>query len=181
MEPAISEHILLTPSASRVSSRVSQAVLADAAIALGSNLGDREANLRAAIVYLAELGPVTAVSSFYETAPVGYLDQPRFLNAAALLTTALPPLELLRALLAIEKKLGRDRSATLPKGPRTLDLDLLLYDDLILETDELTLPHPAMHERRFVLAPLAEIAPHRQHPLLHQSMQQLLDQLRNQP
>jgi 2-amino-4-hydroxy-6-hydroxymethyldihydropteridine diphosphokinase len=145
-----------------------------AAIALGSNLGDRAATLQSAIQQLWQLGTVTAVSSFYETDPVGYLDQPQFLNAAALLETTLPPLELLESLLAIERAFGRHRSATVPKGPRTLDLDLLLYGDQVLDTPTLTLPHPAMHERRFVLAPLAEIAPHLRHPVLRRTMRELL-------
>ena len=160
-----------------------------AAIALGSNLasnlapsspsgmGGREANLRAAIAQLGQLGTVLAVSSFYETEPVGYLDQPRFLNAAALLRTTLSPLELLQALLGIEQKLGRNRAATVPKGPRTLDLDLLLYRDSVLNTPELTLPHPAMEERLFVLEPLAEIAPELVHPVLGLTVRQLLAML----
>ena len=135
-----------------------------AAIALGSNLGNREANLREAVVRVREIGSVTAVSLFYDTAPVGYLNQPRFLNAALLLETALDPFALLPALLAIEQAMGRDRSAVPAKGPRILDLDLLLYDGLILETPELTLPHSAMHTRRFVLEPLAAIAPDLRHP-----------------
>jgi 2-amino-4-hydroxy-6-hydroxymethyldihydropteridine diphosphokinase len=138
-----------------------------AAIALGSNLasnldsatGDRAANLRTAIEHLGAFGTLVAVSSFYDTAPVGYLDQPRFLNAAALLATTLPPLELLDRLLDIERSMGRDRSATVPKGPRVIDLDLLLYGEEVIETTTLTLPHPALRERRFVLEPLAEIAP----------------------
>jgi 2-amino-4-hydroxy-6-hydroxymethyldihydropteridine diphosphokinase len=134
-----------------------------AAIALGSNLaseyGDREANLREAIRRIAALGNIGAVSSFYDTAPVGYTDQPDFLNAALLLETTSEPLPLMHALLEIERTMGRDRSASPAKGPRIIDLDLLLMDDVILATPELTLPHPAMAQRRFVLEPLAEIAP----------------------
>ncbi|MGH7876257.1 MAG: 2-amino-4-hydroxy-6-hydroxymethyldihydropteridine diphosphokinase [Candidatus Dormibacteraceae bacterium] len=156
-----------------------------AAIALGSNLpsrfGSPADNLREALRRLTALGRVTAVSTFHETDPVGYTDQPRFLNAAALLETELPPLDLLHALLAIEQTMGRDRASSPPKGPRILDLDLLLYENetgsLILNTPELTLPHPSLHERRFVLAPLAEIAPTVEHPQLHRSIQDLLHQL----
>ncbi len=108
---------------------------------------------------MAALGRVVTVSGFYDTAPVGYLDQPRFLNAAALLETALEPLALLDGLLGIEREMGRDRSATVPKGPRVIDLDLLLFEDAVMKTPTLTLPHPAMRDRRFVLEPLAEIAP----------------------
>jgi 2-amino-4-hydroxy-6-hydroxymethyldihydropteridine diphosphokinase len=158
------------------------------AIALGSNLsspfGAPADNLREALRRLVGLGHVTAVSSFHETEPVGYTDQPRFLNAAALLETDLPPLVLLHALLSIEHAMGRDRAASPPKGPRLIDLDLLLYQDpedatsnLVLKTPKLTLPHPALHERRFVLAPLAEIAPMMQHPILHHTVQELLQQL----
>jgi 2-amino-4-hydroxy-6-hydroxymethyldihydropteridine diphosphokinase len=152
-----------------------------AAIALGSNLpspyGPPEANLREAITRLATLGRVTAVSSFHATDPVGYLDQPRFLNAAALLQTNLPPLDLLHQLLAIEHAMGRDRVHTPPKGPRILDLDLLLYENQILQIPDLTLPHPSLHERRFVLAPLAEIAPTLVHPILHRTIADLLAHL----
>jgi len=119
------------------------------------------------------LGDVTAISFFHDTAPVGYLDQPYFLNAAALLQTEMQPLDLMRSLLDIERKMGRDRATTIAKGPRLIDLDLLLYGELILNTPELVLPHPAMHERAFVLAPLAEIAPTMQHPVLHRTIGEL--------
>jgi 2-amino-4-hydroxy-6-hydroxymethyldihydropteridine diphosphokinase len=139
---------------------------ATAAIALGSNLdsqwGDREQNLREGIRRLESLGHIRAVSAFYDTAPVGYTDQPRFLNAALLLETGMKPLDLMRGMLSIERAMGRER--TVPKGPRVIDLDLLLYDDLVMNTDELMLPHPAIAERRFVLEPLAEIAPQMKHP-----------------
>src|SRR3954471_8283305 len=128
-------------------------------IALGSNLGDRAGTLMAAVRELnATPGVrVTRLSTFHDTAPVGGPpDQPRFLNAAAELTTTLPPDELLHALLAVEQKFGRVR--TEKDGPRTLDLDLLLYDDLVRPGPDPVVPHPRLHERRFVLAPLAEVA-----------------------
>jgi 2-amino-4-hydroxy-6-hydroxymethyldihydropteridine diphosphokinase len=146
-------------------------------IALGSNLGDREDYLRSAIATLSSLGNVGAVSSFYETEPVGTIPQPDFLNAVAELRTQLQPQDLLAALLRVEQQHGRDRSAAPAKGPRTLDLDLLSYDDLVLESPTLTLPHPAMAERRFVLAPLAEIAPGWRHPIREKTAAQLLDEL----
>lgn len=149
-----------------------------AAIALGSNLGSalggREANLREAVRLVSKLGEVRAVSSFYDTEPVGYLDQPRFLNGALLLATELPPEDLMRELLAIERAMGRERTGAVSKGPRTIDLDLLLYDDRMIETGELTLPHPAMHEREFVLRPLAEIAPEMLHPVLGLTVREML-------
>ncbi len=145
-----------------------------AAIALGSNLGDREGNLREAVRRMGALGRVAAVSGFYDTEPVGYLDQPRFLNAAVMLETELLPVELLRRLLGIEQEMGRDRANAPPKGPRVIDLDLLLYGELVMQSAELTVPHPAMHERAFVLAPLAEIAVGMLHPVLHRSVGELL-------
>jgi 2-amino-4-hydroxy-6-hydroxymethyldihydropteridine diphosphokinase len=149
-----------------------------AAIALGSNLpspfGPPDANLREALNRMSALGRIQAISSFHITAPVGYLDQPQFVNAAALLETTLAPLELLHGLLEIERTMGRDRASAPPKGPRIIDLDLLLYGDLILTTPELTLPHPAMHQRAFVLAPLAEIAPTMRHPTLHATIAEIL-------
>ena len=151
-----------------------------AAIALGSNLsspwGDREANLREAAVRVARLGELRAVSSFYDTEPVGYVDQPRFLNGALLLATDLEPLTLMCALLAIEQSMGRDRTNVPQKGPRVIDLDLLLMEDVTLDTAELTLPHSAMAERRFVLEPLAEIAPTLIDPRSGRTIAELLTQ-----
>jgi 2-amino-4-hydroxy-6-hydroxymethyldihydropteridine diphosphokinase len=127
-------------------------------IGLGSNLGDREKNLRAALERLAELGRVRT-SSLRETDPVGVTDQPRFLNAVAELETDLSPQELLARLLEIEHELGRDRARERRWGPRTIDLDLLLYGDEALDEPGLTVPHPRLAERRFALEPLHELAP----------------------
>jgi len=129
-----------------------------AAVALGANLGDREASLRDAVRRMNALGEVVAVSSFFDTHPVGYVDQPWFLNGACVLETSLAPLALLRGLLAIEVEMGRDRSHGIAKGPRVIDLDLLLYEDVTMTSAELTLPHPEIAGRRFVLEPLAEVA-----------------------
>jgi 2-amino-4-hydroxy-6-hydroxymethyldihydropteridine diphosphokinase len=129
--------------------------------------------LEAAVVALGRLGRVVAVSPSIETEPVGLVDQPRFLNAAAVLETALAPEVLLAALLGIERERGRDRVHGVPKGPRTLDLDLLLYDDVVMQTETLTLPHPEMHLRRFVLEPLATIAPDWVHPVLRVTVREL--------
>jgi 2-amino-4-hydroxy-6-hydroxymethyldihydropteridine diphosphokinase len=149
-----------------------------AAVALGSNLksgfGDREANLREAVRRVGELGEVRAVSSFYDTEPVGYLEQPRFLNGALLLETDLEPEVLMRELLSVERAMGRERVGAVAKGPRVIDLDLLFYDEVVMATEELTLPHPEMQERRFVLEPLAEIAPEWVHPVLGMMVQALL-------
>ena len=151
--------------------------MAVAYIALGSNLGDRAQTLSFAIDRLDRLGMVTARSSFYETEPVGFRDQPPFLNAVVAVETDLEPFDLLREMLAIEREFGRDRSNSTVHGPRTLDLDLLVMGDFVAANSELTLPHPALERRRFVLAPLAEIAPHLLHPQLKQTVAELLDLL----
>jgi 2-amino-4-hydroxy-6-hydroxymethyldihydropteridine diphosphokinase len=129
-------------------------------VGLGSNLGDRAATLERAVELLDQRGgiEVVAVSSFRETDPVGYLDQPRFLNGAAAVDTTLAPAELLQALLEVEQELGRVRTSE-RYGPRTIDLDLLLVDDVVLDEAGLTLPHPRLHERAFALEPLAELDP----------------------
>jgi 2-amino-4-hydroxy-6-hydroxymethyldihydropteridine diphosphokinase len=135
--------------------------MARAFVGLGSNLGDREGTLRAAVGRLRGLPEteVRAVSSFRDTEPVGYLDQPRFLNGAAELETGLAPRPLLEALLELERAFGRDRASGPPHGPRTLDLDLLLYGAETIDEPGLEIPHPRLHERRFVLEPLAELDP----------------------
>ena len=152
-----------------------------AAIALGSNLnsefGDREANLEEVVQRIGGLGEVRAVSSFYDTKPVGFLEQPRFLNGALVLETELEPVELMRELLGVERAMGREREGAIAKGPRVIDLDLLLYGDVVISTEELTLPHPEMQARRFVLEPLAEIAPEWVHPVLGVTVGTMLKRL----
>jgi 2-amino-4-hydroxy-6-hydroxymethyldihydropteridine diphosphokinase len=130
-------------------------------VGLGSNLGDREATIRAAVAELqaAEGVEVVGVSSLVDTEPVGYTDQPRFLNGVAALDTGLGARTLLDLLLAVEARFGRDRASVPAQGPRTLDLDLLLYGDAQIDEPGLRVPHPRLHERAFVLEPLAELAP----------------------
>jgi 2-amino-4-hydroxy-6-hydroxymethyldihydropteridine diphosphokinase len=130
-------------------------------VGLGSNLGDREGTLRAAIGRLGSLREteVVRVSTFRNTEPVGNVDQPRFLNGAVELVTGLSARFLLGALLDLERALGRDRSTAPPRGPRTLDLDLLLYGEEVIDEPGLEVPHPRMHERAFVLEPLVELDP----------------------
>ena len=150
-------------------------------IALGANIpsliGSPEATLSAALPKLGELGDLIAISSFYRTAPVGFADQPSFVNAAVALQTTILPQSLLSCLLEIEILFGRDRSQGIPNGPRTLDLDLLLYGGFVLGTQNLQLPHPRLVDRAFVLVPLAEIAPRLIHPRLAKTMSQLLQEL----
>jgi 2-amino-4-hydroxy-6-hydroxymethyldihydropteridine diphosphokinase len=150
-------------------------------LGLGSNLGDREANLRQAISLLVAGGlQLVAESSVYETDPVDFLDQPQFLNQViAVNAERFDPISLLRLCLETEVELGRVR--TVPRGARTIDIDLLLFGDHIISATldgiELTLPHPRMHLRRFVLQPLAEIAPQLTHPVMQQTVEQLLASL----
>jgi 2-amino-4-hydroxy-6-hydroxymethyldihydropteridine diphosphokinase len=144
-------------------------------LSLGSNLGDRTANLKSAIARLQDWGEVLAVSSFYETEPIEVVAQPWFLNCAVKLHSERSAEQLLEGILQIEQAMGRQRKRD--KGPRIIDIDILLFGDSITETEELTIPHPAMHQRRFVLEPLAEIAPELRHPRLKRTMRELREEL----
>ncbi|HJZ95771.1 MAG TPA: 2-amino-4-hydroxy-6-hydroxymethyldihydropteridine diphosphokinase [Candidatus Solibacter sp.] len=138
-------------------------------LSLGSNIGDREANLCSA---LDRLQPAR-VSPIYETEPVDYAGQAWFLNLIAEVRTELSPRELLAKTQAIEQELGRVR--TIAKGPRTIDIDILLFGDAVVRESDLEIPHPRMAERRFVLRPLADIAPDVRHPITHRSVREMLD------
>jgi 2-amino-4-hydroxy-6-hydroxymethyldihydropteridine diphosphokinase len=144
-------------------------------LSLGSNVGDREANLKNALVRLQDLGNIISLSSFYETEPVEVTAQPWFLNAVVALETEKMPKQLLASLLRVEQEMGRRRLQK--KGPRTIDIDILLFGNSVVAAKELTIPHPAMHERRFVLEPLAEIAPEQRHPVFKRTIRELLEAL----
>ncbi|MCL3853711.1 MULTISPECIES: 2-amino-4-hydroxy-6-hydroxymethyldihydropteridine diphosphokinase [Parabacteroides] len=140
--------------------------MAIAYLALGTNIGNKRRNMITAAALLAErVGDVLALSGFYETEPWGFQSDNTFLNAALQLETSLSPLELLKATQQIELEMGRTQKSNGAYHDRIIDIDILLYDDLILQTPELTLPHPLMHERQFVMEPLAEIAPNVIHPV----------------
>jgi len=144
-------------------------------LSLGSNLGDRAANLNAAITRLGAFGEVFRVSAFYETEPVEFAAQPWFLNCAVKLDTKKMPKQLLAGILGIEQAMGRRRVQK--NGPRTIDIDILLVGNAVLDLPALTVPHPAMHERRFVLEPLADIAPEQRHPVIKRTVRDPRDAL----
>jgi 2-amino-4-hydroxy-6-hydroxymethyldihydropteridine diphosphokinase len=144
-------------------------------LSLGSNLGDRAANLRAAIAQLDVAGRLLAVSAMYETQPVDVPDQPWFLNCVAAIETDATPRELLQLALRIEAGMGRLRMVA--KGARKIDIDVVLFGDLVVDETGLKIPHPAMHQRRFVLEPLVEIASEVRHPVLGKTARELLAEL----
>jgi GTP cyclohydrolase-4 len=153
--------------------------LAIAYLCLGSNLGEREANLRKALALLSAKVTVDDVSSIYETEPVGYEEQPLFLNVVCRITANLPPEGLLHLAKDIEAKMGRVSSGQI-NSPRPIDIDILFYNNKIIETQNLTIPHPRLQDRTFVLIPLTEIAPDFVHPKLGKSIAELADDVKGQ-
>ncbi|HIJ59764.1 MAG TPA: 2-amino-4-hydroxy-6-hydroxymethyldihydropteridine diphosphokinase [Nitrospirae bacterium] len=147
------------------------------ALSIGSNLGKREENINKAIKMLSERGVIVQeVSSFYETEPWGYKDQPAFINIAVKAKTSLSPQKLLDVVKSIELKLGREKN--FKWGPRLIDIDIIFYNDLIIDNDEIKIPHPLMQEREFVLKPLVEIMPHMVHPLFQRNIETLLNEFK---
>ena len=149
--------------------------LVEAYLGFGSNLGDREENIRCAVQRLSKSVCGIQTSSLYETEPWGYLDQPKFLNMVCKCLTRLEPEELLSICKGLETLAGREPSFTY--GPRALDVDILAYGDVVVETGSLSIPHGMLHERAFVLVPLAEIEPHWRHPTLNKTAAELLEQV----
>jgi 2-amino-4-hydroxy-6-hydroxymethyldihydropteridine diphosphokinase len=144
-------------------------------LGLGTNLGDRPGNLGQAMEKLRGCCTIEQVSQCYETKPVGYEDQPDFLNLTCCVATVLPPFPLLQNLKDIEQQMGR--RASFRNAPRVIDIDMLFFDDLIMDSPELTIPHPRMSERAFVLVPLADIAPELVHPVLHLTIREILQKV----
>lgn len=152
--------------------------LVTAYLGLGCNLGDREGNIATALQRLSQRMTIDQVSSIYETEPTGYREQPWFLNAVCRVSTGLDPSSLLRLIKEIETELGRVPS--FPHGPRIIDIDILFFGDEVMETDTLTIPHPRIAERFFVLIPLVEIAPELVHPVAQKTLKQLLEEASEQ-
>jgi 2-amino-4-hydroxy-6-hydroxymethyldihydropteridine diphosphokinase len=147
-------------------------------LSIGSNLGNRSKNITTAIKALKKIGKITAISSIYQTEPVGYKKQKEFLNLALKLETNLLPIELLKKTQQIEQKIGKVKK--IKNGPRKIDIDLIFYNnEIIINTNQLILPHPRMHQRKFVLVPLKEIAANQIHPIKNQTISELLISLKD--